>query len=287
VAEIALVLGLLAFVGAVYAIERSLGSHTALQLSPLAALAMSAIPALLWLAYFYIQDRHEPEPTHYVAGVYLLGCFVAGPLAGFLVAQLTGPPPMGTQAMGLLSPQRLVHTFLVVALAQELSKYLVVRYTIYRSPEFDEPMDGIVYMTAAGVGFATWESYQDLQNLGRNVFLTMAAAHVVVTALAHACFAGVTGYALGRAKFMGSSSSRRALLLIAGLMAAALLNGQFHLVEAMAGAAGMDVRPWRGLALSGGFAALVFFVTSLLIRRHLAVSPFRPTSASAALIKES
>ena len=38
----------------------------------------------------------------------------------------------------------------------------------------------------------------------------------------------------------------------------------------------MDVHPWRGVAYAAGFAAAVFFVTSILMRQLLAISPFAP-----------
>jgi hypothetical protein len=38
----------------------------------------------------------------------------------------------------------------------------------------------------------------------------------------------------------------------------------------------MGVEPWRPVAYAAGFAAAVFFVTSLLMRHLLALSPFRP-----------
>lgn len=284
VTEIFLVLGLLVFVGLVYGVEQSLELDEAIRLSPMAALAIAAVPALFWLAYFWLQDRHEPEPTHYVLGMYVLGCLVAGPLATFMIGQLTGPPPLAQQSVGPLGAERLVHTFLVVALTQELCKYVVVRYTVYLSPEFDEPMDGIVYMTAAGIGFATWENIRYLQGLDGNVLLTLGAARTVVTTLAHACFAGAMGYVLGRAKFASSSSLRRGLVLFVGLVVATLLHGQFRLVESLVTAAGLDVQPWRGLAFAAGFAAVVFFGTSVLMRRLLAVSPYRPRSGESAAL---
>ena len=36
---------------------------------------------------------------------------------------------------------------------------------------------------------------------------------------------------------------------------------------------GLEVQPWRGVAYAAGFAAAVFLITSLLMRRHLAASP--------------
>lgn len=273
--EILLVLGLLAFVGIAYAVEQAWTIDRAVRLSPLAAIVMSAVPAMLWLAYFYEQDRHEPEPKEYVLGVYLLGAFFAGPVAEFAVEQAM-PVVAMPRSFDAFSIDRIIYAFLVLALAQELCKYVAVRYTIYLSREFDEPMDGIVYMTAAGIGFATYQNYHYFMRLDGDVLLTTGAAHAVVTTLAHACFAGVLGYALGRAKFSNASPTGRSLTLLAGLLAAVVLNGQFYLVDSVIKTRGLEIHPWRGVAYAAGFAAVIFFITSLLMRRQLAISPFRP-----------
>ena len=59
--EILLVVGMLVFVGLAWTIERLQGLDAPIHLGPVAALALSAVPALLWLGYFYQQDHHEPE----------------------------------------------------------------------------------------------------------------------------------------------------------------------------------------------------------------------------------
>lgn len=277
--EILLVLGLLGFVGLTYLVELIRGPSATIHLSPLAAVVLAAAPALLWLSYFYLQDRHEPEPKSYVLGVFLLGAFVAGPLASFFIDSVVGNP-IGGRSLERFGADRLLHAFLVVALTQELCKYLVVRYTIYLSPEFDEPMDGIIYMTAAGIGFATYENVHYFQAL-QHVFLTTAAARAVVATLAHACFAGVLGYALGRAKFSRLRPPLRNATLLAGLIVAAALNGQFALVEDVVQSGGMSSHPWRGVAYAAGFAAVIFFATSILMRRLLAISPFAPRDETA------
>jgi len=279
--EILLVLGLLAFVGVAYAVEILGGLGTAVALSPLAAIALSVAPALLWLAYFYAQDRHEPEPKLFVFGVFLLGAFVAGPTARFVLEVIMADSEPSMAQLDRFGADRLLYAFLVVGITQELCKYVAVRYTIYLSAEFDEPMDGIIYMTAAGIGFATYENVSYFQHL-QDVFLTTAAAHAVVTTLAHACFAGVLGYALGRAKFSSAKPHIRSLTLLAGLVIAAALNGQFAIVEDVVKEGGMNVHPWRGVAYAAGFAAIIFFVTSLLMRRLLAISPFAPQASDEA-----
>ena len=280
--EILMLLGLAGFVGAAYLVQRIAGLTAAVQLPPPAAIAMSALPALLWLGYFYTQDRHEPEPKHYVFGVYLLGAFVAGPIAHFIVGQVATEQTAAAPALSALSLQGVLMVFLVKGLAQELSKYAVVRYTIYLSPEFDEPMDGVVYMTAAGVGFATYENYLYLQGHEGEVFLSTGAAHVVVTTLAHASFAGVLGYALGRAKFASITAAVRSLTLFVGLLCATGLSGAFQLIRDMLVASGIVVTPWRGVAFAFGFAAFIFLILSVMMRHLLAISPHHPSAIAAA-----
>jgi RsiW-degrading membrane proteinase PrsW (M82 family) len=140
-------------------------------------------------------------------------------------------------------------------------------------------MDGIIYMTAAGIGFATYENFHFLQGHRGEVFLSTGIAAVVVNTLAHACFAGVVGYALGRAKFAAISATRRGVTLLTGLLVATALNGLFVLIEDMVVVAGMEVTPWRAVAFAFGFAAIVFLVLGALMQRLLAISPHRRGAA--------
>jgi len=274
--KLALVGGLLAFVGLAWIIERLIGLDGPVALSPPLALMVAGIPASLWLAFFYLQDRHEPEPMHFVAGVFLLGALVAAPLADFLIYQVAPPSPLGQYGLRPFALDRIVHEVLVIGLAQELCKYAAVRYTIYTSPEFDEPMDGVVYMMSVGTGFAVWINYHRLQGMGGSVYLSTGAAQTVVTTLAHASFAGWLGYVLGRAKFTRRGPVSRGVLLFLGLLGAAALNGQFALVEQWVSTSGFDKHAWRGVLYAAAVAVAVFALLMLLVQRLLADSPFKP-----------
>jgi RsiW-degrading membrane proteinase PrsW (M82 family) len=263
-----LLVGLLGFVGVAVAAEKLFGLDRPLELPGPVALLLLLVPALLWLGFFYLQDRHEPEPKHYVLGVFLLGAFVAYPVAGWISALAPVPAWEGQR----LSAANVLAAVLPLGLAQEAAKYLVVRYSVYVSDEFDEPMDGIIYMTAAGIGFATAENIDRVTTVGA-MHLGAFAVNAVVTTLAHGSIAGVLGYALGVARF--GPAQRRAPLVLAGLLIAAALNGGFGLLEALVRVDGMHVAPWRGVAFAAGFAACVFGATLVLMRRHLALSPAR------------
>ncbi len=187
--EIVLVLGLCVFVGAAYAAQKLLALDQPVRIGPATGLVLVLVPALLWLGYFYLQDRHEPEPKHYVAGVFLLGAFVAFPVAQFTSALL----PVQGWGGERLTAQSIFAAILPLGLAQEFAKYLVVRYSVYLSDEFDEPMDGIIYMTAAGIGFATAENLAHLARLDGSIFFATFATNAVVSILAHGSIAGVVG----------------------------------------------------------------------------------------------
>jgi RsiW-degrading membrane proteinase PrsW (M82 family) len=274
--KLVLVIGLVVYVAMIWIIERAAGIQGAVSLSAPLALVLAGVPAALWLGFFYLQDRHEPEPKEFVIGIFVLGALVAAPIADFLVNQVAPSQPLAAHGLSPFTVDRMVHAVLVLGLAQELCKYVAVRYTIYASAEFDEPMDGVVYMMAVGTGFAVWVNYHALQDLGHEVFLSTAAAMAVVTTLAHASFAGVLGYVLGRAKFTRRTPLVRTVLLFFGLMLAATLNGQFQLVEIWITTSGLAQHPWKGIGYAAAFAVVVFALLMLASQRLLKDSPFRP-----------
>lgn len=266
--------GLLMFVALVFAIDTLRGKTVVV--GPAAAIPLALIPAVLWMIYFYLRDIHEPEPTHYVIGVFLLGALVAAPIATFVTDTLFKVPSWGV--LPRWGVTEAVAAFLIIAPVQELSKYLVVRFTVYLSAEFDEPMDGIVYMTAAGLGFATALNIQQMTRAPQ-VALTTAAINAVTVTLAHASLSGVVGYALGRAKFIGSEGHQTRVLSI-GLAAAMALSGGFSMIAHVATRHGLDYRPAWGLVSAALFAAVIFALLWVLVNRHLKSSPHRPQGAA-------
>jgi protease PrsW len=273
-----LIAGLVGYVVVAWLAELIAGLHTPVNLGPLLAALFAGVPAVLWLAFFYLMDRHEPEPKQLVAGVAVLGALVAGPLSDFI--QYQAVPPIALESYGpyWLSLERVIYAVFVVGIAQEVCKYAVVRYTIYNSREFDEPMDGIVYMMACGTGFAIWVNYHRLSNQGNQVILSTAAATVVVTTLAHASFAGFLGYVMGRAKFSKRSPFVRGALVFLGLLGAAALNGQFSIVKTALEQSG-SAHEWRVVFYAAVLAALVFGIIWYFSQKLLAKSPFKKEGA--------
>ena len=276
--EVLLLLGLVAFVAAAFLVERGAGIEGAVTLGRIPRIAFAALPSLLWLGYFRARDSQELEPRPLVVALFLGGALVAAPVSG-LVIDLARATGVG-EAPGFdrFGGARLVSAFLVVGLGQELVKYLVVRYSVYPLPEVSHPVDGLIYATAVGLGFATYRSHELLAAQGDAVVLSVGAARVVTTTLAHASFASVLGLALGWAKFWPSGPLRRGLVLGGGLALATLLNGAFGVVEQAIAAPGLEIAPWRGVAFAFGFAALVLVAISFPMRKMVAAAARRESS---------
>lgn len=260
-----MVLALVIFVGLIYALDAVVKPVFTPVTLMLVGVLLALVPALIWLIVFYQQDRLEPEPKGYVLGVFILGALLAAavgiPLVEkvFRVSDWLRGDALTTILGGIL----------VVGFTQEFLKYAAVRYSMYNSAEFDEATDGVIYATAAGLGYATVLNVQFvIQNNG--VDLGAGIIHMAVVALAQAGFAGITGYFLGRAKF----ESEPLWWMPVGITLAAVVNGVFNWArgEITRGSVSLEggaANPWYGLVLAAIVALFCLGAVSLLIRRNI------------------
>jgi protease PrsW len=263
-AMLILIIGLALFVTAVFFAAPAVRDSLQGPALVLAGLLLALIPAGVWLVVFYLQDRAEPEPKQYVIGVFALGLLLAAAVGQPLIAAFG----LNEWASGSL-PLQLLAGICVIGITQEFLKYAAVRYSVYRSAEFDERIDGIIYGAAAGLGYATFLNVQYVVSNG-GVDLGIGAVRVAVIALAQASFAGVTGYFLGRAKF----ENRGPFWLPVGLLLAAVLNGVVTTLLSEITRSGLHPTPLNGLILAAVLAAVTFVVLFTIMRRGS-----RPTAA--------
>ena len=249
---------LLIFVGLVALLAPSLPTTLSGGGLMVAGIILAVIPALIWLAFFYQQDRLEPEPKSYIVRVFLLGAVLASGVGIPLVRDFF-------RIGNWLYADDLTHllgSICAIGFVQEFLKYAAVRYSVYGSAEFDERVDGVIYATAAGLGFATMLNFDYVLSRG-GVDLGVGAIRVVVTALAHASIAGILGYFLGQAKFVHTPPDD----LPGGFVLAAVLNGLFFWAQDLVTLRGISVNPWYGLILAVIIAVVVLSIVYWLIRR--------------------
>ena len=218
-------------------------------------LLLAIVPALFWLWYFYSRDKYEPEPLSWIVLIYFFGIVITIPVA------------ITQGIIGLILPEILI-AVLVAPVFEETAKYLVVRRTVYETREFNEPVDGIVYAAAAGLGFATLENvlyvFSALES-SLALALQTGVVRAFISVPGHVLFSVMWGYALGRARFM--PPGQRPAIIFGGLVLAMAAHGLFNLL----------------LYDAIGFAVLILIVVPLLwlavhrrIRDALAGSVFRP-----------
>ena len=157
------------------------------------------LPSVIWLLFYLRKDVH-PEPKSEVIKIFFWGMLIAIP-AVFL--------EMGIfQAFGKLGEFfhwshfliAIFNIFIGVALIEEVLKYLVVREGILKNPEFDEPIDLVLYMIIAALGFAALENILILFRLGPAFLFSQAleisALRFLGATFLHALCSGTLGFFL-------------------------------------------------------------------------------------------
>lgn len=116
--------------------------------------------------------------------------------------------------------------FVVAAGVEEACKILVVYWIVWRRPEFDERMDGIVYACRAGLGFALVENVMYLLFLAPTVGdqLQMWILRAVLAVPGHAMWTGMIGAMAARRRF-----DKTGLGLIGGYLLAVAFHGTYDL----------------------------------------------------------
>ena len=179
-------------------------------------LLLAIAPSMIIIAYIYFKDKFEREPWKLLFKNFILGATVSVVLTCVLgyLAVILFPSLSENNIFDMF-----IKAFFVVALVEEFSKYIIVRYAAQKNKEFDEPFDGIVYAVMVSMGFATLENVLYVYTYGLETGIFRAFTAVP----AHATFGILMGYFMGKAKF----SKNRFALNMMGLLVATLFHGAY------------------------------------------------------------
>ena len=159
------------------------------------AFLSALLPVFLLLIFIYRKDKESPEPIGKLLLTFFVGCLSVIP-AGFLESVIMLFAPSADQYP---VTNGIFNGYIVAGFSEELCKLVLLLWVIWRSPQFDEYFDGIVYAAYLSLGFAFVE----------NVGYVMSSDDTMSTALmrgllavpAHFLFAVMMGYYLSLAKF--------------------------------------------------------------------------------------
>ena len=127
-----------------------------------------AIPPLVWLWFWLREDGKRPEPRLLILATFF-GGMVAVPIALGLEKILNDMVDLeGALAAG---GGRLILTLGAFAAIEEIVKYLAAQGIAFPNKHFDEPIDAVIYMITAALGFAALEN---------TLFLIQGISHIKI-----------------------------------------------------------------------------------------------------------
>ena len=223
-------------------------------------LLLAFLPPIFWLLFYLREDRH-PEPKRLLLAAFLGGMAAAG-LAVVMEVLVLGRK--GASALDGATLGGAVVTFLIIALIEEYVKYLAVKLLIEKRRDFNEPVDAMIYMMTAALGFAALENALFLlpvfhQNVALGI--DIAANRFLGANLLHALSSGIVGFFLARAWF----HPHRRHFVALGIVAASLLHALFNTLILVR--EGISQGTWYLILLLALMATMVFIDFERLKRR--------------------
>ncbi len=182
------------------------------------ALVGGILPAIIWLLFWLEEDRQRPEPRKLIAQTFLLGM-----CATVLVIPLE-------KLVANVLPGEGASAFFMWAILEEALKFFAA-YIALRSKEDNEPLDPLIYMIVAALGFVALENTLFIanplliQNLTGGVLT--ADLRFIGASLLHVVSSATIGAALALSFF--KSKAVQTTYLWTGFLLAVIFHTTFNL----------------------------------------------------------
>lgn len=191
----------------------------------LICLFLAPLPSIIWLAFYLRKDKH-PEPNRMIIKIFILGILMV-PLAGLLEHGFF----LGLEKIALV--EKIAILVIGFALIEELLKYLVVKFGVLKNSAFDEPVDAMIYMIIAALGFAAAENIYLLSQAGPLKMSITSILEFITTrflgaTFLHALASGIIGYFLAASLLV--KSRIRKLFIWGGLLGGTVLHSLFNYI---------------------------------------------------------
>lgn len=180
-------------------------------------LIISLGPVAIIAGYIWFRDKYEREPFRMLLLSLLAGALIVLPVLA--VENLISC--WGESWEGIAGAAW--NAFAVAGVTEESFKYLALYLLIWRSREFNDKYDGIVYGTFISLGFAGIENLLYVLQEGYATGLVRAVTAVP----AHAIFGITMGFNFGLAKFY---PKKRSILKVKSLLIPVLLHGIYNFI---------------------------------------------------------
>jgi len=176
-------------------------------------IVFALLPSLIWLIFFLKRDKN-PEPRWLIARTFMIGALMV-------------IPAIGAQYLLNYFSNKFIVCLIIAALIEEVSKYGAAFWGAFHLPELDEPIDAMIYMITAGLGFAAMENLLVLVNLNIATLHLMVGATLMrflTATFIHALSSGLMGYFISFKIF-----KKRKYFVWIGLIVATAIHAAYNL----------------------------------------------------------
>lgn len=244
-------------------------------------LALAPAGGMLW--YIRQMDKYEPEPWKTVGLAFFAGCLSVIPaLVGELLLSAWGKGRLGLVPSSFLGT--LFSAFVVAGVMEEVSKGALTAALIWRKPDFNEVLDGMVYFGVGHMGFAVTENFKYVFGQENMVMgLKVAFLRSTTAVPMHVICGMIMGYHLGMLRYSKRLGERVRHFLQAFILPI-LLHGFYDLAALNEATEIRTVSDLirAGFGTAAFYAAIVALWVILLPRVKAAqeASPWRPLPVS-------
>lgn len=183
-------------------------------------LSLAITPVIICLFYIYIRDKYEKEPINLLITGVMFGVVITAPIVyvgNFLLIFM----PNG----GMLL-EAFYLSFIISSFVEEIFKYIILFFLLWRNKNLNEKFDGIVYAVFISLGFALIENilYVFSEDLGGT---STAINRAIFSVPGHALFGVAMGYYFAMARF---DKSHKTKYLILGFIVPWLLHAVYNFI---------------------------------------------------------
>lgn len=199
-------------------------------------LGLAVLPVVALLYYIWIMDPEEKEPPRLLASLVALG--VLSTIVAIVLENAGSLAVLG-EWHGSQVGYLMAENFIVVALVEELCKFVILRVRTWNHEAFDYMFDGIVYAVFVSLGFAVAENISYVFEYGLGTGIVRAFTAVP----GHCLFAIFMGYFYSRARRSAVQGKplASALFTVASLAVPVFLHGTYDFLASIEGMAALGV----------------------------------------------